>query len=311
MQIACLCASAQKMSIEGTGMTIPAVLDSIRFKTGLHPNYLLDIFRDAPRVDLDLHHVDVREVLDSCLSGLQFESELRGSVVTISRKPGAGIFKPMIGRVQSISGEPLPSVTILAAGAPPRMSSAAGWFQVPMKGYHTTTEVSCLGYGTESLVLSNKKFQVITLEPVYAPLDHVVVQAYGKTTQRLTTGSVSEVPGTVIQSSPDEDVLGALEGRVPGMVIRQLNGVPGSARETLIRGQHSIEEGNRMLIVIDGVPLVDNDGYMTVLGSGSAQGPMGAEVLNGIAPEDIASVEVLKDASSTAIMAAGAPMGCY
>jgi TonB-linked SusC/RagA family outer membrane protein len=297
----CLCTSAQKMSIEGSAMTIPVVLDSIRQKTGVIYFFSSDIFRDAPPVDLDLHHVDIREVLDSCLAGLRLTYVLDHRSIVISRRPGVGIYQPMIGRIQSSSGEPLPAVTINATGAPPRMSSAAGWFQIPMKGFQTTVMVSCLGYRAETVVLSNKRFQVITLRPIAAVLDHVVVQAYGKTTQRLTTGSLTEVPGTVIQEYPDEDVLGALEGRVPGMVIRQLNGVPGSARQTLIRGQRSIEEGNRMLIVIDGVPLVDNDGYMTVIGSGSAQGPLGAEVLNGIAPEDIASVEVLKDASATAI----------
>ncbi len=294
-------APAQKMSIEGRGMTIPAVLDSIRHKTGIKPNYLIDIFRDAPRVDLDLHHVDVREVLDSCLAGLRFEYLLYRGAITVTRRPGVGVYLPLIGRVQSSVGEALPGVTILASGAPPQMSSTDGRFQISMKGLRTLVTVSCLGYKGVSLVLQNNKFQVISLQPVFAALDHVIVQAYGKTTQRLTTGSVTEVGGSVIQESPDGDLLGALEGRVPGMVIRQLNGVPGSARQVLIRGQRSIEEGNRMLIVIDGVPLIDNDGYMTVIGSGSAQGSMGAEVLNGISMEDVASVEVLKDASATAI----------
>src|SRR5580692_9841990 len=299
--IPCLRVSAQKMSIEGKGMTIYAVLDSIRLKTGINSNYLTDIFRDAPRFDLDLHRVDTREVLDSCFAGLRIEYVRYRGAITISRKPGLSIYEPLTGRIQSASGEALAGVTILPNGAAPQMSSAAGWFQIPMRSLRTMVTVSCLGYRSETLVLRNNKFQVIILQPIAAVLDHVVVQAYGRTTQRLMTGSVTDVPESVIQSSPDEDLLGALEGRVPGMVIRQFNGVPGSARQTLIRGQRSIEGGNRMLIVIDGVPLVDNDGYMTVVGSGSAQGSLGAEVLNGITPEDIASVEVLKDASATAI----------
>jgi TonB-linked SusC/RagA family outer membrane protein len=297
----CLSVSAQKMSIEGKGLTIPAVLDSIWLKTGITRIYTPDLFRDAPRVDLDLHHVDVREVLDSCLAGLRYEYVLLRGAITLRRRPGAGVYLPIFGRVQSVGGEALAGVTIISAGAPPQMSSAAGWFAVPMRGWQGVVTVSCLGYGSVTVALSNKRFQVITLQPVFAALDHVVVQAYGKTTQRLTTGSVAEVPGSVLQASPDGDILGRLEGRVAGLFIRELNGVPGSARLTLIRGQRSIEEGNRMLIVIDGVPLVDNDGYMTVIGSGSAQGSLGSEVLNGVAPDDVASIEVLKDASATAI----------
>jgi len=297
----CLCATAQKMSIEGKGLPIPAVLDSIYQKTGLTRWFPPDVFTNTPLVDLDLHHVDVREVLDSCLAGLRLEYVVDRRSVIIRRKPGEGMFLPLTGRVQSAAGEALAGVTISAPGVPPQMSSAAGWFQLPMKGFHAMVEVTCLGYKREVVVLSNRRFQVITLQPVAAVLDHVVVQAYGKTTQRLTTGSIVEVPGSVLETSPDEDILGRLEGRVPGLFIRQFNGAPGSSRLALIRGQRSIEEGNRMLIVIDGVPLVDNDGYMTVIGSASAQGALGAEVLNGIAPEDVASIEVLKDASATAI----------
>ncbi len=299
--LSCLAAAAQRMSIVCRDLPIPAVLDSIYLKTGIIHYFPADIFRDAPRVDLDLHHVDVRVVLDSCLAGLRFEYVLKNSAITISRRPGGGVYLPLIGLVQSVAGEALPGVTIVARGAAPQMSSADGRFEFSMRNFQASVTVSCLGYQPVAVVLRNNKFQVISLRPVFAALDHVIVQAYGKTTQRLITGSISDVAGADIQLSPGGDILGALEGRVPGMVIRQMNGVPGSARQVLIRGQRSIEEGNRMLIVIDGVPLVDNDGYMTVIGSGSAQGSMGAELLNGIAPEDVASVEVLKDASATAI----------
>jgi len=297
----CLCAAAQTMSIEGKGLPIPVVLDSIYQKTGLTRWSAPDLFTNAPPVDLDLHRVDVREVLDSCLAGLRLEYVIERRSIIFRRKPGAGVYLPLTGRVQSATGEALAGVTITVPGAPPQMSSEAGWFQVPMKGFHAMVDVSCLGYKREVVLLSNRQFQVITLQPVAVELDHVVVQAYGKTTQRLATGSIAEVPASVLEASPDGNILGKLEGRVPGLFIRQFNGAPGSARLALIRGRRSIEEGNRMLIVIDGVPLVDNDGYMTVIGSGSAQGTLGAEVLNGIAPEDVASVEVLKDASATAI----------
>src|SRR5579863_801507 len=105
-------AFAQKMSIEGRGMSISAVLKSIRDQTGISLNYLNDIFRDAPHVDLDLHHVEVREVLDSCLAGLRFDYVFRGGAITISRRPGVGVYLPLIGRVQSVVGEALPGVTI-------------------------------------------------------------------------------------------------------------------------------------------------------------------------------------------------------
>ena len=153
----CLHPLGPEICIEGRGMTIPGVLDSIHQKTGVSCDYFSGIFRDAPRLDLDLHHVDVREVLDSCLTGLRFEYLLEQHVIIIKRKPGAGVYLPLMGRIQSSSGEALPGVTIIASGVPPQLSSAAGWFEVPMKGTRTTVTVSSLGYGSATLVLSNKK----------------------------------------------------------------------------------------------------------------------------------------------------------
>ena len=114
----CLCASAQKMSIEGKGLPIPLVLDSLCQKTGLTRWFVPDLFNDAPRVDLDLHHVDVREALDSCLAGLRLEYVIERRSIVIRRKPGVGIYLPLTGRVQSATGESLAGVTISAPGVP-------------------------------------------------------------------------------------------------------------------------------------------------------------------------------------------------
>lgn len=281
-------------------MTIKAVLDEIQQKTGITYWIAADISKEAPLVDPDLHHADVREVLDSCLAGTRLYYVLEKHNITIKRNPGVGIYTPVTGSITDTSGEPIPDVMISVPGAAARLSSATGRFEVPAKGFLTPVTISGPGY-SKTVVLSNKRFQFVVLQPEAEELDKVQVQAYGLTTQRLATGSIAEVPAEVLENSPVDNVLGALEGRVPGLLIQQRNGVPGSSWLALVRGTRSIEEGNRMLEVIDGVPLVDNDGYMTVIGSGSAQGAYGADVLNGIAPADIESVEVLKDANATAI----------
>ncbi|WP_431211765.1 TonB-dependent receptor plug domain-containing protein [Puia sp. P3] len=128
-----------------------------------------------------------------------------------------------------------------------------------------------------------------------------MVLPYGKTTTRLSMNP----PGTFklkdLGGQPIGNIPGALEGRIPGLEVKQYNGVPGSAYGFLIRGLHSIAQGTEPLIIIDGMPIAGNNGSLSTIGSGSAQGLMGAASLNSIPLSSVAGIEVLRGASATAI----------
>ena len=123
----------------------------------------------------------------------------------------------------------------------------------------------------------------------------------GRPLQGWSPGPSCKSRGSEIAEQPAGNILESLEGRVPGLVIRQTNGVPGSAYGVLIRGRQSISQGTDPLVVIDGVPVASNNGYLSLIGSGSAQGSTGASNLNGIPSAAIKSIEVLKGAAATAI----------
>lgn len=295
--------TAQKITIRENNISLPEVFRQIQQRTGCSIIFSPETLAGAPAVDLDFTQSDIRLVLKSCLAGLQLGFNFYDKVITIYRKVAldVSLYVPIEGRVQSASGESLEGASISVNGTPVQLTGAGGVFRIPVKALRSRVTVSFQGYSPQTLILNNILIQVITLQPLVSVLDQTVVQAYGKTTTRLATGSIVQVDGADMARQPAGNVLEALEGRVPGMTVRQINGVPGSDFSTLIRGRQSISQGTDPLVVVDGIPVQFNDGLLGIIGSGSAQGPSGASALNGIPISAVASIQVLKGAAATAI----------
>jgi TonB-dependent starch-binding outer membrane protein SusC len=294
---------AQKVTIHEKAIPLSQALDLIRQRGRILLIYSQPELADAPLITIDCKHADVREALDRCFAGLHLGYVVEAGKYSVYRKVGldASLYKSLQGRVQNAEGEPLDGASVIADGVSRQITRAGGRFGLPGRALRTMVTISFLGYSPRQVCLTNDAFQVVILQPVASTLDNVVVQAYGHTTTRLATGSVVQVKGSEIAGQPEGNILESLEGRVPGLAIRQLNGVPGSAYGVLIRGRQSISQGTDPLVVIDNVPVSANNGYLSLIGSGSAQGSTGASDLNGVPPAAIKSIEVLKGAAATAI----------
>lgn len=300
LQVPC---SAQKLTLRGNDLSLPHVFSEIKRQLGYDIIYSPSILEDAPLLHLELRAADVRETLAAAFSGLQLGFHIDNKTITVYRKvsPDVSLFAPLQGQVLSADGQPLEGASVLVDHTLATTTGPDGIFRLPVRSPVSTVTISHLGYSLRTLALRNTFLHVIPLQSAAYTLDKAIVQAYGKSTARLLMGTVAQVKGADIASQPVSSLSGALEGRVPGLEIRQYNGVPGSAYGFLIRGQHSIAQGTDPLIIIDGMPLAGNNGSLSTIGSGSAQGPNGAAALNGIPLSAIASIEVLKGASATAI----------
>jgi TonB-dependent starch-binding outer membrane protein SusC len=124
----------------------------------------------------------------------------------------------------------------------------------------------------------------LTLENTQQKLDEVVVIGYGTQRKESVTGSVVSISGATLREVPSSNVTQALQGRLAGVDIAQTSTRPGSVMQIRIRGQRSLSGDNNPLIVLDGIPFMGS--------------------LNDINPNDIKSIDVLKDASATAIYGA-------
>lgn len=193
--------------------------------------------------------------------------------------------------------EPLAGATVQIEGVTHSVKTdAKGSFNfVTGQRFPYTLLVSFVGYKTNRIVVETSPAE-IELQPEVSNLEDVVVIGYGVAKRKDLTGSVASVPAALRSqpvSSPDK----LLQGAVPGVQVTQSGGQPGSSVSIRVRGGTSINAGNEPLYVIDGFPVYNGDESVDAgVASGEKINP-----LSNINPSDIESIEVLKDASATAI----------
>jgi len=189
------------------------------------------------------------------------------------------------GTVLDAKGLPIPGATIKnQTTAKVAISDGNGRYKIAAEKGETLV-YTFIGYTSKSVVIGNdNKVNINLIEESDKTLNDVVVIGYGTQKRSDVTGSVVSVPKARLSQLPVTNVLQSIEGAVAGVNVTTTSSVPGSQPNALIRGQNSINAGTGPYVVVDGVPLSKTGGS-----------------LNDINPNDIASVEVLKDASATAI----------
>jgi TonB-linked SusC/RagA family outer membrane protein len=205
---------------------------------------------------------------------------------TEQKNAGASLsFITITGKIVNAANEPMARVTIVQKGTTNGTTTdEQGNFSLNISGNDAILVISSVGYKTQEIIIKGNNTVNITLEEDKKAIDEVVVVGYGTKKRSDITGSVSSVPKQRLSQLPVTNILHAIEGSVAGVNVTQTSSVPGSSAAVLIRGQNTITAGTGPFIVVDGVPFSKTGG-----------------VTNDINPNDIASIEILKDASATAI----------
>ncbi|MFZ9262746.1 MAG: SusC/RagA family TonB-linked outer membrane protein, partial [Chitinophagaceae bacterium] len=200
------------------------------------------------------------------------------------------------GTVQDSQGKGIPNVTISINGQRGGTTSDKdGNFTLNVNSLQSRLLFSSIGYNNEEVALNGKSSVTVTLTNSESNLGEVVVVGYGTQRKRDLTGSISNVSANQIKNlsltSPEQ----ALQGRVAGVNVVTSSGTPGSSVNINVRGIGTISGNAQPLYVLDGIPIAT--GSFSQLGVGN-------QVLNSLAdvnPNDIESIDILKDASATAI----------
>lgn len=179
------------------------------------------------------------------------------------------------------------------------ITAADGKFVVAVPSSSKTLVVSFIGFRTQEFVIGSSRVINIVLEIDAFQVDEVVVVAYGTQQKRDITGSISSVKGADIRSVPVQSFDQALSGKAAGVSITMPNGVLNNPPVIRIRGFNSITSSSNPLIVVDGVPIF----------TGNIGGTAIQNSLADINPNDIESMEILKDASATALYGSRAANG--
>ena len=179
------------------------------------------------------------------------------------------------------------------------LTNASGEYRLNVAAGASTVAFSTLGYGSQTRSVTVSAGATVTLNVALAAsaitLDELVVVGYGTQERGELTSAVSSVQGEALAAQPVAGLDAALQGRLAGVQVVQNAGNPGNAPSVRVRGAASISASNQPLYVVDGVPLISED--YSQLGMGG----QGISGVTGLSPQDIESVDVLKDAAATAI----------
>ena len=201
-------------------------------------------------------------------------------VVTGARAQQAGV--EISGRVVDEKGSALPGVTIQVKGATVGTNTdGTGKFALRVPAEASVLVVSYIGYTAQTVEVGSRRQFDVTMREDAQALNEIVVVGYGTQKKSQTTGAISSVTSKEIAELPVTNARQALQGRAAGVDVIQSGSQPGGGVTVRIRGRRSINASNDPLYVVDGIPLAGG--------------------IDDINPQDIASLEVLKDASATAI----------
>ncbi|MUH36241.1 TonB-dependent receptor [Zobellia amurskyensis] len=193
------------------------------------------------------------------------------------------------------TNSPLPGVNVIA-GTQGVITDFDGNYELSVPSEIITLEFSSLGFATQSVAIDGRTTINITMDPESQALDEVVIVGYGTVKKSDLTGSVSSIDGDAFKELPVTSVDQAIQARAPGVQVTQTSAAPGGGVSVRIRGSNSINSGSEPLYVVDGFPIYpDNSAYS----AGGAR--QATNILASINPNDIESIEVLKDASATSI----------
>lgn len=221
---------------------------------------------------------------------LSATTALQGATLS-STNIQALVEKTITGRVTDLpTGETLPGVNVLVKGTTTgTVTDVDGNYKITVSDDAQVLVFSSVGYTSEEVTIGSQTVIDVQLAPDIQSLSEVVVVGYGTQQKKDLTGSVAQVKGEEIQKLNVTNVQNALQGQAAGVYVSQSNGAPGAGADVVIRGQTSVTGLNQVLYVVDGIPITGS--------------------LNNINPNDIESIEVLKDASAAAIYGSRASSG--
>lgn len=262
----------------------------------------------------------VSEYLNQTFNGTDIGYDFENNYIVLSRKESNNkaleilgtrttqqTGKTITGTIADINGNPVIGATVVVQGDATKgtVTDVDGKYRLINVPDKAVLDITYVGMRPQSVPTEGRTTINITLEEDMALLDEVVVVGYGVMRKRDVLGAISTVKTDDLSLATSSSIASALGGKAAGLLIRQNSAQPGGGLDIVIRGQGSVNASNDPLIIIDGFPISN----LEQPGSGNRYDSGTTSILNSFNPNDIESVEVLKDASSTAIYGARAANG--
>lgn len=297
-------AQRTKITLDLNNVTVERLIDEIESKTDFHFVYQIKEVDLNRVVSVKANKELVTKILERIFGNTRTTHNVVDKQIFLKeREAKANTFKQEVqnspvklqqlvsGVITDSDGIPLAGANVVEKGTTNGVTADFdGNFSIEVANESATLVISYIGYSTKEVPLNGQASVNIVLEESAAGLDEVVVVGYGVQKKSDITGAVSNISEEKLQSRPTANFSDALQGRSSGVQIRQSGGDLDGKFQIAIRGVGSVTGSNDPLIVVDGVPLVSAS-------------------FSTINPKDIASIDILKDASATAIYGARAANG--
>ncbi|WP_242691453.1 TonB-dependent receptor [Desertivirga arenae] len=324
---------AQSISLSTRNESLRAVLKEIGEQTKFNFVYRDGLLDAAEPVTIKLRNIPMESALKLVLKGQGIDFEMSGKTVVLKEKEepsiidmAAAAFRRMDvkGLVLDERDQPLAGATIkVKGGTVGTVSSREGRFTIVVPDENSVLIISFIGY--ENLEVPVRSSLTVHLKPELNKLNNIVVVGYGSAKRKDLTGSVASVDLNEVKDVPFATVDQAITGKAAGVQVVQSDGSPGGVAKIRIRGGTSLLGGNDPLYVIDGVQVqvqnqyqkaaadlvspterIGQDNYNSSVSGSFARG---LNSLGGLNINDIESIDILKDASATAIYGSRAANG--
>ena len=337
--IACMQVSAagysQRVSLSQRNAPLEKVFKDIRRQTGYLFLYGNKALQNAKKVDIEVKDASLEEVLNQCFKDQPFTYAIVEKTIVV--RPRLELDQPSIpiplippaeihGKVTDAKGNPLQGVSVLNKKSKKGTKTDTDGNFITRAAVNDVLEFSFVGYKSVSFkIISPESPANISLEVEISSLNEMVLVGYGSTRRKDLTGSVASVNTEEIKNTSFTSIDQALAGKAAGVQVVQADGSPGGVAKIRIRGGTSLLGGNDPLYIIDGVQVTIQNRYIQSAAeivnpverfgnddpNSSVSGAFGRGLnsLGGLNINDIESIDILKDASATAIYGSKAANG--
>ncbi|MDP9081788.1 MAG: TonB-dependent receptor [Bacteroidota bacterium] len=276
---------SQNISIHQSNISVDKILKLIKKQTGYNYFYDEDAVAKTTKVNIDVNNASVEEALNLCFKNQPLTYRIFQQTIVVKAKdetkPISDVAQKVSGTVSDTKG-PLPGVNVKVKGTTiGTVTDVNGKYVLNDIDGGATLVFTFVGYNTQEVAINNRETVDVKLVESQRALNEVVVVGYGTSKRVDLTGAVGSVNEKQLQERPAINLEQELAGKIAGVNVSTNSGAPGGATKIRIRGYSSINSNTDPLYVVDGV----------VWTEGGAS----------INPNDVASIDVLKDASSTAI----------
>lgn len=283
---------AQSINLKVKNASLEEIFTQLRQQSGYNFLYDPSALEETNKVSISTSNATLKAVLDQCFKNQPVTYAIAQNNVVISRKsveaettvaPRVAI--KITGQIVDSKGLPIPGVSVTIKGSTTgTVADNNGKYSISVPNKSTVLVFSSIGFVNQEIPVADQTEINVTLAEKPSALSEVIVVGYGSQKKADVTGSISSINEEALKSVPVSNLVSALQSQAPGLDIQKAGGKmhPGSTPSIAIRGQRSLGATNDVLYVVDGIPY--NPTY-----------------INDLNQDDVVSVQILKDASATAI----------